>query len=372
MSTKKTWREAEMNGIVVPVTILLVVCLAVVALKQVVPSSNEGFAVPECPTSAVRNDKGQIVAGGKTFNSLSDYTSYLSDLYAQGAKCIPPQVLPVTPDQPRGIIGGLNNNVEPPEGIQDQNATRTVFDYDPNNEQTSAKTPINKLDDYEYSRIFKSESQFRYALTPESKSEMLSKYVLDWANLPFNSQERADKEDGFNAIRMEGGFREPKSGVFFTNMETPTIATPDEEAAKARERALLSQYRPTDISKHIIDSETEAVAKLVNDVYAGDKNYEPVVTKTGENQYEVTELRPKSRKELWEDAQTQKDVLREGIGHPKPSVEISNQMADDPYFDKGGVEDRSNGRFWKYDDFNKWTPGLERMFAPTFSTQEWQ
>jgi len=361
-----------MNRIVVPLTILVVVCLAVVALKQVIPSMNEGFAVPECPVSAIRNDKGQIVAGGKTFNSLSDYTSYLSDLYAQGAKCIPPQVLPVTPDQPRGIIGGLNNNVEPPEGIQHQNNTRTVFDYNPNDEQTSAKTPIDKLDDYEYSRIFKSESQQRNGLSPESKSDMMSKYILDWANLPFNSQERADKEDSFNAIRMESGFREPKSGVFFSSMETPTVATPEEEAAKARERALLSQYHPTDISKHIIDSETEAVAKLVNDTYAGDPNYEPVVTKTGENQYAVTELRPKSRKEQWEDAQTQQNVLREGIGHPKPSVEISNHLNDDPYFDKSGVEDKSNGRFWKYEDFNKWTPGLERMFAPTFSTKQWE
>lgn len=354
-----------MNSFVIPLTILVVVCVVALAATKV----SEGFAVPECPTSAIRNDIGQIVLNnGKTFGALSDYTSYLSDLYAQGAKCIPPQVVPATPDQPRGIIGGLNNNVEPPDAMNQQDATRTVLDMN-SDEGTSAKTPINRLDDYEYSRIFKSESQFRNGLSPETKSDMMSKYVLDWANLPFNSQERADKEDSFTAARMEAGFREPKSGVFFSTMETPTIATPDEEATKARERSLLSQYRPTDISTHILDSETEQVAKLVGDLYATDPNYEPIVTKTGENQWEIRELKPKSKKELWEDAQTVGSAVSEGIGHP--SVEISNRMADDPYFDKGGVDDRANGRFWKYEDFNKWTPGLERMFAPTFSTQEW-
>jgi hypothetical protein len=118
-----------------------------------------------------------------------------------------------------------------------------------------------------------------------------------------------------------------------------------------------------------MDSETEQVAKLVGDLYSTDPNYEPIVAKTGENQWEVRELKPKSKKEQWEDAQTVDTAVKEGIGHP--SVEISNRMADDPYFDKSGVEDRANGRFWKYEDFNKWTPGLERMFAPTFSTKEW-
>jgi hypothetical protein len=49
----------------------------------------------------------------------------------------------------------------------------------------------------------------------------------------------------------------------------------------------------------------------------------------------------------------------------------SDRLADDPYFDKAGVTDTSNDRFWKYSDFNKWTPGLERMFAPTFSQEQW-
>ena len=43
----------------------------------------------------------------------------------------------------------------------------------------------------------------------------------------------------------------------------------------------------------------------------------------------------------------------------------------DPYFDKGGVIDYEGDRFYKYDNFSKWTPGLERMFAPTFDQNDW-
>ena len=36
-----------------------------------------------------------------------------------------------------------------------------------------------------------------------------------------------------------------------------------------------------------------------------------------------------------------------------------------------GVADQDNGRFWNYKDFNKFTPGLERMFAPSMSQRDW-
>ena len=48
-----------------------------------------------------------------------------------------------------------------------------------------------------------------------------------------------------------------------------------------------------------------------------------------------------------------------------------NRLQDDPYFDKSGVVDKANDRFWNYKEFNKWTPGLERMFAPTVDTKDW-
>jgi hypothetical protein len=339
----------------------------------------EGFADPVCPDRAIRDGDGTIRAGGKAFKNLEEYTSYLRDLYAQGAKCIPPRVEngPASRTQdvpPYTFMGGFGNNNESPEASQRQGATREVLNQSADEYgSTSAKTPIKKLDDYEYTRVFKTESQLRNGLSPETKSDLLSKYVLDWAKLPFNSQARADKEDEFVSGRMESGFTDPASGVFFKNVENPLIVSPAEEAAKMREQALLAQYQPTDVSKHIIDSDTAAVAKLVHDEYAGDPNWEPVVARVDENKWEVKELRPKSRKEKWEDAQTISLAAAESSQQvlPAPSISIRDRLQEDPYFDKAGVTDKDNDRIWKYSDFNKWTPGLERMFAPTFSQEQW-
>jgi hypothetical protein len=46
-------------------------------------------------------------------------------------------------------------------------------------------------------------------------------------------------------------------------------------------------------------------------------------------------------------------------------------MRNDPFFDKGGVVDKDSNRIWEYNDFRKWTPDLERMFAPTAGTKAW-
>ena len=354
---------------------LLVVCCA----ASLAYAKHEGFADPVCPDTATRDGNGSIRAGGKVFENLEAYTSYMRDLYAQGAQCIPPRVentaasnVPVVPLG--SLFGGFGNNNESPEASQQQGTTREIFDQSTTEYgSTSAKTPIDKLDDYEYTRVFKTESPLRNGLTPETKNDMLAKRVLDWAGLPFNSQVRADKEDEFVAGRMESGFTDPASGVFFKSIDNPQITTPNEEAAKMRERALLAQYQPTDVSTHIIDSDTAAVAKLVHDQYAGDPNYEPVVSRVDENNWEIRELRPKSRKEKWEDAQTVSLAAAESSQQvlPTPSLSIRDRLQDDPYFDKAGVTDKDNDRIWKYSDFNKWTPGLERLFAPTFSQKDW-
>jgi hypothetical protein len=267
-------------------------------------------------------------------------------------------------------MGGLGNGQEPPAATRIQGAEREVLNFDSTSETTSAKTPINKLDDYEYTRVFQSEKAARMAAGP---TPPITSHILDWAKLPFNSEERAAAEDSFITGRMEGGFRDPKSGVFFNLAESKEVLPPDVEAAKQREQRVLSSYQPTAISKHIVDSETEAVGKLVHDVYASDPAWEPVITKVDENKYEVTELRPKPRMEKYEDSQAISLATAEerGIAMPPPTLDIHDRLQDDPYFDKSGVGDRNNSRYWNYNDFKQWTPGLERMFAPTDSNREW-
>jgi len=329
-----------------------------------------------CPTAAVRGPDGRIsvVPSGQTFYTLSDYITYLNGLYSNGSKCIPPQV---TDDRNPvdGILGGVGNGATPPKGYDLEGTTRNVLDMVGNGEETSARTPINKLDDYEYDRVNQVEDVSRNTLSKQAKNELMETHTLDWANLPFNSADRAEKEDEFIAGRMNNYWKEPKSGAFFNTVDGKTVMPPDSEAEYMREQKILSSYRPTDITQHIVDSETEQVAKMVSQIYENDPNWEPIITKTDEGKYEVTELVPKSRKERFEDAKTIGLATTAGFGDqqrdPKASIQISDQMRNDPFFDKGGVLDKDSNRVWEYNDFRKWTPDLERMFAPTAKTRTW-
>jgi len=367
-----------MNKQVIGLLVLAVAIVAVIAVgtKGSRPSHTEPFLASDgCPQQAYRGADGAIHVqpGDRTFQTLSDYVAYLSDLYAKGSKCIPPFVQPRHKEPVEGILGGLGTGTQSPESVQREGATRDVLDMK-GEEGTSAKTPIQKLDDYEVTRVFESEANSRNALTNETKNQLLSQRVLDWANLPFNSDTRATQESEFVSGRVDSGFREPKSGVFFSKMEGATLEPPDVEAAKEREQKVLAAYRPTDISQHVVDSETEAVGNLVHKVYLEDKNWEPVVTKVGDHQYEVTELRPKARKEKYEE---ESSVKRASLSSPDtpvipaPTVDIVDRNRGDPYFDKSGVVDTDNNKFWNYKDFNQWTPGLERMFAPTVDNRAW-
>lgn len=298
-------------------------------------------AQAECPNNAKRSPEGKIIVqpGNKTFNTMNEYLEYLNTLYANGSKCIPPKV--------------LNN---------DQVIPGVLLNYNPTEDRAYSTAPINKLDDYEYQHISDSTDNTRNA-----KSDAMNTIRTDWANLPFKANARSKEEDSFVASRLEDGRRDPETGVFFKTVEGSTIVPPDTDIAKEREQKILSSYRPTDITKN---DETNSVAKLVNAMYKNDPMWEPVVTRVSDHQWEISEIRPKARKEKYEEEVTKTNALSDE--HMKPSVTIDDHNRLDPYFDKTGISDKDNNRYWKYEDFRKWTPGLERMFAPTLPNKEWE
>jgi hypothetical protein len=109
---------------------------------------------------------------------------------------------------------------------------------------------------------------------------------------------------------------------------------------------------------------------MIKKMYADDPDWEPVVEKIGANEYRVAELRPKMKVERYAVKEDQTISRAKAIGNVSAAVEVEGGRQD-PYFDKQGVLDYSNDRFWEYKDFKKWTPGLDRMFAPTLDTTNW-
>lgn len=362
-----------------------------------------------CPSSAHYDADGKIriEPSGHSFNTMTDYTNYIASFYAMNSYCKPiGPVIAYSGPQP-GLLGGMYNHndnyndrsvlnkalsflfdtsderqmTQMNEGTSGEIPVHT-FQVPPPGEQTFSKTRINSLDDYEFNRVFELENRPRMAeLSKNVKNNLLNAMQLDWPTLPYSSDKKAKLEEQFVDARMQDGFREPKSGVFFKNMEGVEIAPPNHEATAAREAKILSAYQPTDITKHVVDDEYERVAKVVAQQYSTDPDWEPVVEKRGPHQYAVTELKPRRKKNdediVWEgeanisiaDAK-QQGFLESGTVKPN-SMSIQDNLAD-PFFAKTGVADHSNDRFWKYSDFNAWTPGLERMFAPTDPTNEWK
>lgn len=364
-----------MKNHIIAMIAIATIMLVVLALKTQKPEAFiNHVGNTDCPTSAERGPDGHIHVnpGKKKFKTLVEYTNYLKELYAKGATCIPPKVTQ-NKEPVFGIRGGLGNGQEPLEAIRMMGASRTVLDTNLQGEADGAvKTPINKLDDYEYTRVFESERDSRNKIDVDDKNDLLKKRATDWSILPFNSEERAKQEDVFIAGRMESAYREPKTGVLFDTMAGTSVQPPDVEAARMREQKLLASYRPTDISRHTMDNDTEAVARLVMAEYGEDKYWEPVVEQTGENAWQVTELRPKARKEYYADESTKDTAMVDSTKThlPRPSIDIDDRIQNDPYFDKGAAT-ANPSKFWNYNDFRKWTPGLERMFAPTADNKAW-
>jgi hypothetical protein len=352
-------------SIIALVVVLVVVIAASVWFQPapVIPSENFADAEP-CPQSVDRTPDGlvKVQPGNKIFRGTEDYMEYIKSR----PECVPPPPSTVPVD---GLLGGLGNGAVPADKV---GPDRIVLDT---RDQTTPfeRKDINKLDDYEYTRVFQEEKIGRLgALSDTTKSKLMYENITDWDKLPFSSEKKAKEEKEFIAGLQDAGQRDPKTGVFFKTMEGDNVLPPDEEALKKRESELLQTYRPTPIDRHTMDSETERVAKLVSDIYANDPHWEPVVEKVGEHQWQVRELRPKIRKETWEDdTPTVQAALSQGIIEPTAHVDILRGDTLDPYFDKTAVIDRDNDRVWNYHEFNKWTPGLERMFAPTLDQKDW-
>lgn len=326
----------------------------------------------ECPLSAQRKEDGKIHVEpqGRSFDTMSDYIIWFSSLSTAGEVCIPPYVKGPREVDVAQTVGDREKGASP-ETVANQNTFGNVYTKQVEGEQTYAKTPINKMDDYEYTRIFQNESSPRGELSRTTVNSLMAKNQFDWAKLPFNSEVRADAETEFIAGRKDSASRHPKTGVFFKNMEGMAVNPPDYDGNEAKERASLEGFT-SESAENLTTQDTDDVAEMVKKMYENDPNWEPVVERVGENEYRVSELRPKPRKEKYAESNGEDESTIERakeVGKITPNIEIDG--GQDPYFDKQGVLDYSNDRFHEYKDFKQWTPGLERMFAPTLDTNNW-
>ena len=202
-------------------------------------------------------------------------------------------------------------------------------------------TPINKADDYEFSRIFGYERGDRMIVPRQDYNLILTQRSFDWPDKPLSSDERQEKAKYLGIVE---GF--DATGEF---------------VQRYGEKKVESDCH--------INREDREIAEMVANTYKSDADYEPVVTRLGANHWEVAELKPRRKMDSDEsNADTIVDPNNQSVDiHYKYyDTDVDQKNLIDPYFPSGNAAwtSAANGVPGPI-------PGMERMFAPTFDHKDW-
>jgi hypothetical protein len=250
-------------------------------------------------------------------------------------------------------------------------------------EQTYAKTPINKVDDYELSRIVGYERGGHMIMPRENYNMILEERTFDWADRPMSSDERRDKYQGLReGFTATGDLSTARSSKSSGRLAEGFTATGDLSTAGDLTREDAARYGERRRSKSDEDleckmsREAREVASMVARAYESDPAWEPVVTKVGPHHWEVNELKPRRRYGEIDEAVEERvvDTRNDAVDvRFKFREQAIIDDAVDPYFGGAGTlpfasERRSSAAA---DPFMGPVPGMERMFGPTLDHKRW-
>lgn len=211
-------------------------------------------------------------------------------------------------------------------------------------EQTFARTPIYKVDDYEFSRVFGNERDGHMEIAKRDYNLILEDRQRDWTNLPVSAESRAVQYKGL----MEG---------FAAN----GVMTPAREAAARYGEKAHAHEDGMDVECKL-SREAKEVAAMVAKAYEDDPDYEPVITKVGANHWEVNELKPRHRKIAYSDAVDNR-VVNTANEHVRKEFKYEqdrmNEAAIDPFFPP------------ERDELPWMSDRMDRMVGPTRDRADW-
>lgn len=240
-----------------------------------------------------------------------------------------------------------------------------VLQNEGRDEQLYAKTPINNVDDYEFSRIFGYERGGHMHVPRQNFNMILNQRQFDWPNKPMSSDDRRSKYTGLSEGFTTTG--DLKSIV----MSEPSAEDLVKEATQRYGEKRHGQVvEDTDIDCRI-SRESREVAAMVAKAYESEPNYEPVITKVGANHWEVNELKPRHRKQEYDQPDIADNTV---VDTSNDAVDIAfqfpgsagDQGAIDPYYPVTGDLPFYSERHSK-DPWYGPRPGVERPFGPTVS-----
>lgn len=224
------------------------------------------------------------------------------------------------------------------------------------------KQRILDVDDYEYNLVFQQEGDRE--ISKELYNKLQSQYPLDWSVQPPSS------------THFQAGLQKLKESFASSPVSQPgpdpykelgPLTPPDTTATQMEERKILQLYKPakTDsLGTYQLD-DAQALIKRIYDA----KGMIPEVKQKENNVYEIVGTRRKDEKIVYEDENPpaqRAPVAEAGEGLiTVPVTAVDTAAGLDPFFSPSASTHMDR---W---DYTKFTPGLERMFAPTYPTVEW-
>ena len=236
---------------------------------------------------------------------------------------------------------------------------------------------INSLAQYEeevghHRPTFEEESVFTGEGDRQVKKELINnlmkQYPMDWSNQPPSSSKfqsgQAKYIESFTSPSSAETLSDPYKAIGDGN-----LVPPDTIKLEREEREILATYAPKhadDLTKYHLDDAEALISKVYKD-----RGMTPEVVRKDGNVFEVVRTRSTKQKVEYEDdlrdAPTSKHPIATAgeatIYIPPVATETASSL--DPYFEPttSTRSDRS--------DYTQWTPGLQRMFAPTNPTKDW-
>jgi len=263
----------------------------------------------------------------------------------------------------RKYLEGFESKRFNPDGSPNEEQNMMV--YPP--EKPYLMNPIDDLDDYEMSVVF--QNQGSKEASKKQISDAMTRYPMDWSNQPPDSQYFQDNQAKFEQQVAEDAKKLPATS-YYKEIDGSNMTPPDTAAMDEEEKKILQTYVP-EKSKGLLQYSVDDVKDLVDKIY-GKKGLIPVIEKSkqAQNTWEIVELKEKDPHIVWEDdleRETERQRMEkrgeEVIEVPYTATDVAAGL--DPFF-----QARNSTRDGKF-DYYKWTPGLERMFAPTYPIKAW-
>ena len=293
-----------------------------------------------------------------------------------------------SPSMGPGMGPGPANPWIGPGGIAYSQATSTEpagndkFVFASNAQKPYVTQPIMNVDDYEYSLVFKNEGDRE--VTKDLRDKLMSQYPMDWSTMPSSSAQfqegSAQYKEAFKNNRPRSLFEGFQSGDYGSVEHGPPLETTQNTKPRHVEfqgpltlpdcmqsREIIQKYKPR-CKNNPKTYDADDAREIIEKIYDA-KGLVAEYVETSPNQFTVFRTRPKDEQIVYEGEEgiASSDAIS-GQGEDTitvPTIEHNNHRVTDPFFTPSS---RTRDSKW---DYTSWTPGLERMFAPTESREKW-